>query len=521
MSDLKITKKERFLVRLQYLLLSLAIVAEPIYALPKRFQIPGLGGKLFCYFILAGLLIFFLEFVFFRFKIPKKILYFLGIILLWSIFTEVKGVIAYPYYDQINIESSAKLIQLIHFMQNHQIYFMSSDRVGMLWLFGRALKNIFLEFLYTFCVAAWVFHLFSNSFIDGFNKTRKYILLLALALGIYAIPEILLFKFHMPLGYEILSVTNPYLYDVGKYLNWYPPLIWPNEQLRSYCTEPSIFGFLAASIIPFSWSYLKEEIHWYSCLFYSYFIMLVFMTKSRTANAIALYNIFMLIPIFFKSKSKKFVVTIIALSCLGFIANIALNYVPNLQPSSVIEKEESIRDYYNENMKSIIEKDSRSNGSRLINIKSHLNIIKEHPLCGVGRDLSDCYVRDRLSEDAMNNQEISSITKSLNEKGPLGPVSYGNVNQYIFILTNSGIIGLIIYLFPMVYVSYKSVKLGIWKNSKIIVLLIALLGNLLSQMAGEGMILLYVILGLLYVGINERENRRAGDMGLQTFKSRN
>ena len=49
-----------------------------------------------------------------------------------------------------------------------------------------------------------------------------------------------------------------------------------------------LFGFLAASIIPFSWSYFKNRIRWEYCVLYSYFIMLVFMTKSRTANAIAM-----------------------------------------------------------------------------------------------------------------------------------------------------------------------------------------------------------------------------------------
>ena len=125
-----------------------------------------------------------------------------------------------------------------------------------------------MELLYTFCVSIWIIHLFSGNFIEGFDKLRRYILILAIALGIYAIPEILLFKFHMELGRDILSITNPFLYDVGQYLDWYPPLIWSNDQLRSYATEPSIFGFLAASIIPFSWSYFKNRIRWEYCQYY-------------------------------------------------------------------------------------------------------------------------------------------------------------------------------------------------------------------------------------------------------------
>lgn len=101
----------------------------------------------------------------------------------------------------------------------------------------------------------------------------------------------------------------------------------------------------------------------------------------------------------------------------------------------------------------------------------------------------------------MSNDEIRSITDTLNEKGPLGPASYGNVNQYIFILANSGIIGLFIYLLPVMYMSYEIIKRHLWRDDKILILYIALVGNLLAQMAGEGTILLYIIGGVLYVGI--------------------
>lgn len=324
----------------------------------------------------------------------------------------------------------------------------------------------------------------------------------------------------MKIGLDILSITNPFLYDVGQYLDWYPPLIWSNEQLRSYSTEPSIFGFLAASIIPISWSYFKNKIRWEYCSFYSYFIMLVFMTKSRTANAIVLYNGITLILLFFISKTKKIILLLFALSCVGFGANIALNYVPDFQiskqpeQSTQVEKTENISGYYNDNMKTILEKDARSNGSRLINIKSHLNVVMEHPLLGVGRNLKEFYVKERLTPDAMDNEEIRSITKILNEKGPLGPASYGNVNQYVFVLANTGMIGLFIYLLPVMYMSYEFIKKHLWYDDKTLILYIALVGNLLAQMAGEGTILLYIIGGLLYVGIvnyDENQHNKSGE----------
>ena len=157
-------------------------------------------------------------------------------------------------------------------------------------------------------------------------------------------------------------------------------------------------------------------------------------------------------------------------------------------------------------MKSIVLKDSRSNGSRLINIKAHLRVFIEHPVLGVGHDLQDGYVRDHLAQGDLHNEEIRNISNSFNEKGPLGPVSFGNVNHYVYILVNTGIVGLGLYLLPFVYVLYKAVKLKLWYDFRIIVLIIALLGNLMAQLAGEGMLLLYVILGLMYIVVENKSN---------------
>ena len=60
---------------------------------------------------------------------------------------------------------------------------------------------------------------------------------LTVLLSIYAIPEILFFKFNIQLGYDILCKLTPYLYDPVAYLNWYPPIVYPNHGLKSYCIE--------------------------------------------------------------------------------------------------------------------------------------------------------------------------------------------------------------------------------------------------------------------------------------------
>ena len=232
------------------------------------------------------------------------------------------------------------------------------------------------------------------------------------------------------------------------------------------------------------------------------------MTKSRTANAIALFDTIALLPVAVNKKWRKMAGILIALTFIGFSMNIGLNFIPKSTFISDTEKEETFEAYYNDNMKSIVEKNSRSNGTRLINMKAHLRVFLEHPVFGVGHDLKDGYVRDRLVQEDLHNEEIRNITKSFNEKGSLGPVSYGNVNHYIYVLVNTGLVGLGLYLFPFGYVLYKTIKLKLWHDFRVVTLIIALLGNLIAQMAGEGMILLYIILGLLYIAVEQKSKSK-------------
>lgn len=504
---MEINEKYRdWLLKFQYAMLFLTVLALPIFDLSKRLQILHIGGKLSWYFALLGLIALGIEWLLYRFKVDKTIKKFLIIFFGWQLLTLVLGLYQYPYYQEIDWHASERLSMVINFIEDHHFDFLSISQVEAIWLAMRVIKNTLLELIFSFGITVWIIHLFEDSFDHGFITIRKYVFILAIVLGIYAIPEILLFKFKMPVGYDILSVTNGFIYDVGNYLDWYPPLIWQGEQVRSYCTEPSIFGFLAATIIPMLWSCFEKNLK--SSAFYVYYVMLIFMTKSRTANAIAIFDFVWLLPGIIQTKTRKLAIILIVLSSLGFICNLGMNMIPSLTSRSNNDNVQNgtAYSYYENNVKSIVDKSSRSNGSRLINIIGHANVIKDHWIIGVGEGLEACYVRDKLPDGALDNKEIESITDKLNEKGPLGMVSYGNVNHYVYIMTNEGLIGLIIYLLPFAYVLRMLLKLKLWKNNRYIFLSIALIGNLVCEMAGQPVMLLYMVLGLLYVGI--QENRR-------------
>lgn len=510
---MKIHRKYKvWLVKFQYAMLFFTILALPIFALTKRLQVSHLGGKLSWYFALLGLVALGIEWIFFRFKVDKTIKRFLIIFLGWQILTLLFGLYRYPYYQEISWHASARLSQVIDFMAHHHLDFFTIPQIEAVWLAMRVIKTALLNFIFTFGITVWIIHLFENSFDHGFITIRKFVLILTIALGIYAIPEILLFKFKMAIGYDILSVTNGFLYDVGSYLDWYPPLVWQGEQVRSYCTEPSIVGFLAATIVPLLWSYFGKSLK--LTVLYIYYIMIVFMSKSRTSNAIAIFDFLFLLPGIFSSKTRKLAIMLLLFSGIGFMCNLGMNFIPAffLQDVNSGSQEKTIYSYYENNVKSIVEKDSRSNGSRLINIVGHVNVIKEHWLVGVGEGLEACYVRDYLPDGALNNKEIGSITEQLNEKGPLGTTSYGNVNHYVYIMTNEGIVGLVIYLLPFLYVLWVIFKLKLWNDNRYTFLFIAVLGNLVAEMAGEPVMLLYIILGLLYIGIQKNCNLDAKKM---------
>ena len=336
-------------------------------------------------------------------------------------------------------------------------------------------------------------------------------IILAILLSIYAIPEVLLFKFNMQIGYDILCYLNPYLYDVGNYLNWYPPIIYPNHGLKSYCLEPGFMGLLAATILPFLFSFIfqyKKNILLY--IFYSYFMMILFMTKARTANVIIyFYSVLFLCYSAFFRNLKKYAVLIL-LTCIAFLgavfefSSIDKNLSDSIDTyyTSNIDKNlsDSIDTYYTSNIDTIISTTARSNGSRLNNILIHLNVFKDNLLFGTGPGLKDLYIVDSISGDALKEIELKAITEGIRSEG-IFKYSYGNVNHYIYILTNYGLVGFTMYFLPFLFAVYKVWRSKAYVNKEIAVLLIALLLNLVAMMVGNPFSVVFIILGLLYVKV--------------------
>lgn len=70
-------KSKIWIVKFQYAMLFLTILALPVFSLTKRLQIFHFSDKLSWYFALLGLIAFSIEWFFSRFKIDSKIKVFL------------------------------------------------------------------------------------------------------------------------------------------------------------------------------------------------------------------------------------------------------------------------------------------------------------------------------------------------------------------------------------------------------------------------------------------------------------
>lgn len=553
----KITKV--WLENLQYMLLALVIITLPIISMPKAYQIIGLGGKLYIYPLIVGLILFLIEKIKFKTRLNAKICKYLLLVLAVQLISTFYGLIKFPYYNDVNVLMNEKFIMIANYL-NLEV----NDNIKYLFIALRSAKTIVMEFIAEWLLAFWVFHLFQNNFDNGFKKIRGMFIILAVLLSVYAIPEILYFKFNVQLGYDILCILNPYLYDPGTYLNWYPPIIYPNHGLKSYCIEPALLGLMAATILPFLFNFVFEyRKQVVSYIFYSYFIMILFMTKSRTCTAIIyIYALLMFIYGIFYRNFKRYILLIllIALGFLGAIFEFSYDNKPNITNQSVkivsnnnkeiatkvvdtdsnlntknvvsdTQSNEIIKPnkdsegndsrtanndlpiidtqtqlynsavaYYNSNIETIASTTARSNGSRLNNILMHLNVVKENTLLGTGMGLKDLYINDMITENALQQSEVKMITDGIRKEG-MFKYSYGNVNHYVYVLTNYGLIGFCLYFFPAIYLLYKIWKIKIFVNKEIGILLIVLLLNLAAMMTGNCFSVIFIIEGLLFTTI--------------------
>lgn len=287
--------------RIYKILLVLLVVSLPLTNLPSKITIDNSVFKV-CgnYILLLALLFLIYESFKNKININKNLVYFFIAYTLVQVISLIHGLCVYPYYDLISIEQ----IKQLYFINN--IIDINVDKNTMLfgWLFIKGTKNIVFQSIFLILPTILFLRTF-NEFDELFKFIRKSILFLVFLCGIYSIPEILYLKFNIQFAKQILEYINPLLYDIGYLFGWYPPLLWEN-QLRSLCVEPSVFGTISAFCVPFIWSYIYEKFSFKYIILYIFFAILIFMTNSRTALALFVGENILLMFMLIYNFNKKF-----------------------------------------------------------------------------------------------------------------------------------------------------------------------------------------------------------------------
>ena len=537
---------------LQKIMLFMIIICLPLNNIPKTVALPGLGGNLSNYFVLAAILLLLYEYFKFKFEVNRKVIKFFAVFIIWQSICLIIGLVTYEHNQLLTLEQIPQLSAILYFLDKFEIYLNELIAIKF-WLFLRFMKVILFTNNIIFFITLYIWHLYRNNFDKAFNDVRNAVMCLVIIMGAYSFIELLWLKLGLNFAKEFLTNINPLLYEPKTSHGWWPPLLWKN-QLRSICTEPSFFGIISVFCLPFLWSLLFERKNKIlSIILIFYFTLMIAATNARTAIILAIAEIIIIgaFLLLRKNMLKKLLV-IVLVSVLAFGANlinfrnyinennnikitdsvgekqnknIALNKNIKEQKSNnksannvlksginAIEKNkktntETAKNYVEKNILSLLNVNSRSNNARLASLVANLNVIQKHPLFGVGTGLKDSYIYDNLPEFAKNNNEVKNWGKYMQKEGVMRS-GYPVLNKIVDIMIQNGLIGLLIYFFPLVFLCKKLLKykkLILNDNSTVclITVMIALLGAMMSS--GTLIICNGIVWGLLFCKVSSIE----------------
>lgn len=446
------------------------------------------------------------------------------------LFSTVLGLINYPYYNIIlngPVNQIEKLPLLVSFLSTHGI-FLENQWLLSSWMIVRIIKNNIITLFYTFIFSYVIYVYTSRNSEQAFYILKKAIYCSIAVLFLYSSFEIL-YLANNDFAKNILEIITPYIHAVRSDDTWWPPLLWKG-QLRSVYAEPSYFGMYAAFAMPFLWHDILLSKKWeIVSVITILFSFLLFLTKARTAFVLHMGELLLLVIaflIYHKQIKFKQVLCVLMCSLISFMgANLFLRYtvLSNNNISQQIDIAEELSNstsqYLDDNAKTLADPDARSNGARYSVIIANLRIGMQHPILGVGSGLKNAYITDTLPEMGLKNREVKMWMKNQAEKGILKS-GYPNLCEYATRFAETGVIGIIVFLFPMLYLIFmivKKIRLCVKKrmdNDKVITyitFLISFLGICATGL-GDSLDITYcywILLGLGYAMCYEDNKKKA------------
>ena len=112
-----------------------------------------------------------------------------------------------------------------------------------------------------------------------------------------------------------------------------------------------------------------------------------------------------------------------------------------------------------------------------------------------------------LEADDRQNQEVANWSSMMYEKGPLKS-SYPTLNQLAGVFAESGIIGVLIFLLPILFIGFCLIKeKDIIHNNKVACMTIALIGLCLAFFSNVATVSFYIVVGFMLVLLDEYKEK--------------
>lgn len=387
------------------------------------------------------------------------------------------GLAIYPYYADI-LSGPANQIERLpvvqHFLSTMGVQ-VESSLLLKVWMLVRPIKGFILETFWYFAVPYLIFTWYRNDIREGFSILTKAVFIATILVCAYNIIDFFYLS-GSTIAENILLLLNPIVHDIKFAGTWYPPLLWKG-QLRSLFAEPSYYGIFSAFAMPFLWYKLgqikntKSRIVLILVLFV--FTYGLFLTKARTANALFVGELFLLILFSLWKKQKQFLKRTGLLVVISFAtfaaATFSLSFMPGSPQGTSMgygdKNNTEMVSYLEDNLGSLASTNKRSNRARYSIFEASIAIGKDHLLLGIGKSLKDAYIPDYLSEEGKANYEVQYWMRNQKEMGIMKS-GFPALGEYCTRFAETGILGLIIYLVPVFFLVYQLLKRIRWADEQ-------------------------------------------------------
>ena len=246
-----------------------------------------------------------------------------------------------------------------------------------------------------------------------------------------------------------------------------------------------------------------------------YFTFLVFLTKARTANLLyigMLCCFIIFIVMYYRQYIKKFLVILLTGIIVFFTSIQFENIKLNEDSSSNTQVESVVTEYIHENVTSL-SANKRSNTARYVVLISSFKTFLDHPIFGVGNALYGPYLVEKIPNWGKDDGEVKQWLQNMQDEGILKspfPSFYEFMNRALYY----GIMGLLIYITPIVFIVYKLTRTRRSKHGiKVIGLFISYIVCIAFMLGSSYASLTYYLsTGGLLVYLNESQKNEENEV---------